>query len=224
LIKIIYGDFRNYTLPQGVVITDPPYNQGYHYESYNDNLTETEYIQLLSFVPSPCVFIHYPEETINIIPKTRTNKCEEVVFWVYPSNTGKQSRSISWWGLKPDMDKLHQPYKNANDKRIKQLVENGREARMYDWWEVNQVKNVSNQKEDHPCQIPEEIIRRIIECTTNVGDTIIDPFMGSGTTGAVAARMGRNYWGIEIDPKYFKIAQNRIYRELVMCGRGSEVD
>ena len=94
--KVIKGDYRDYEIPKGLVITDPPYNQGYKYNDYEDRLSEEEYIELLSKIPTPCVIIHYPEETINILPKAIKGKCEQVVCWVYNSNTGKQSRLISW--------------------------------------------------------------------------------------------------------------------------------
>ncbi len=60
----------------------------------------------------------------------------------------------------------------------------------------------------HPTQKPVGVIRRIIE--VNVGDTILDPFMGSGTTGVACAELGRSFIGIEIEPKYFEIAKRRI--------------
>ena len=46
---------------------------------------------------------------------------------------------------------------------------------------------------------------------THEGDTILDPFMGSGTTGVACAQTGRNFIGIEIDPGYFAIAEKRIH-------------
>ncbi len=50
----------------------------------------------------------------------------------------------------------------------------------------------------------------LIEIMTNPGDTILDPFMGSGTTGVACVQTGRNFIGIEIDPAYFEIAKRRI--------------
>jgi len=138
-------------------------------------------------------------------------KCEQVVTWVYNSNTGKQSRLISWWGCKPDFKKVTQPYKNPNDKRVKLLLEKGKTgAKLYDWWEIQQVKNVSKEKTKHPCQIPEEIIKRIILTTAKENDLIIDPFAGSGTTLKVANDLGFKYIGYEIDENYIKIIKNRI--------------
>jgi len=207
---ILNKDFTTEEYPVGLTITDPPYNQNYHYDTYADNLSQYDYIKLLSHIKKPCVIIHYPEETINILPEI-FGKCEQVVTWVYNSNTGKQSRLISWWGCKPDFKKVTQPYKNPNDKRVKLLLEKGKTgAKLYDWWEIQQVKNVSKEKTKHPCQIPEEIIKRIILTTAKENDLIIDPFAGSGTTLKVANDLGFKYIGYEIDENYIKIIKNRI--------------
>jgi DNA modification methylase len=209
--KVIKGDYRDYEIPKGLVITDPPYNQGYKYNDYEDRLSEEEYIELLSKIPTPCVIIHYPEETINILPKAIKGKCEQVVCWVYNSNTGKQSRLISWWGCKPDFRKVRQPYKNLNDKRIQKRISEGKTgAKLYDWWEINQVKNVSKEKTEHPCQIPEELIKRIILTTASPNDIIIDVFGGSGTTAKVAKDLGFSSISYEIDSEYCEIIEKRV--------------
>jgi DNA modification methylase len=208
-------DFTKEIIPSGLVITDPPYNQNYKYGKYKDNLNIDEYIQLLSKIPQPCVIIHYPEETINLLPKAFNTHCEQVVTWVYNSNTGKQSRLISWWGCKPDFRKVLQPYKNLNDKRIQKRISEGKTgAKLYDWWEINQVKNVSKEKTEHPCQIPEELIKRIILTTAKEGELIIDPFGGSGTTAKVANDLGFDSLIYEIDEKYCEIIKNRINAEM----------
>lgn len=62
----------------------------------------------------------------------------------------------------------------------------------------------------HPTQKPENVMSTLVQWLTNEGDTILDPFMGSGTTGVAASRLGRDFIGIELDPDYFKIAQARI--------------
>lgn len=211
MVEIINKDFRQCEIPKGLVITDPPYNQGCMYNEYKDNLSEDDYIELLSKIPMPCVIIHYPEDTINILPKAFKIKCEQIVCWVYNSNTGKQSRLISWWGCKPDFRKVRQPYKNLNDKRIQERIANGKpDSKIYDWWNINQVKNVSEEKTEHPCQIPEELISRIIRITASPGDIIIDPFAGSGTTAVVANQLGYDTVNYEIDESYCKIAQQRL--------------
>jgi DNA modification methylase len=211
MIQIVNKDFRDCEVPKGLTITDPPYNQGYAYNQYNDRMSEEDYINLLSKIPTPCVIIHYPEETINLLPKAIKEKCEQVVCWIYNSNTGKQSRIISWWGCKPDFKKVRQPYKNLKDKRIIKRIEEGKTgAKLYDWWNVNQVKNVSKEKTEHPCQIPEEIINKIIRTTANEGDLIIDVFGGSGTTSKVADDLGFDTISYDIDEKYCEIMSKRV--------------
>ena len=65
-------------------------------------------------------------------------------------------------------------------------------------------------KKIHPTQKPEALLHRIIIATTKKGDLILDPFLGTGTTGAVAKRLARKFIGIEKDKSYFKESQKRI--------------
>ena len=69
-------------------------------------------------------------------------------------------------------------------------------------------------KKVHSTQKPEALLHRIILATTNKGDNIFDPFLGTGTTAVVAKKLGRNFCGIEKDKKYFKAASNRIHNTL----------
>ena len=67
-----------------------------------------------------------------------------------------------------------------------------------------------NGDKAHPTQKPESLLHRILVATTNVGDVVLDPFFGTGTTGAVAKRLGRNYIGLERDAGYCAVAKKRI--------------
>ncbi len=71
------------------------------------------------------------------------------------------------------------------------------------------IKDTKGRKA-HPTQKPEELLARIILSSSNPGDLVLDPFFGSGTTGAVAKRLGRHYLGIERDPAYVDVAKTRI--------------
>ena len=62
----------------------------------------------------------------------------------------------------------------------------------------------------HPTQKPEALLYRILLACTKPGDVVLDPFFGTGTTGAVARRLGRKWIGIEREPKYVKVARARI--------------
>ena len=66
------------------------------------------------------------------------------------------------------------------------------------------------EKRVHPTQKPYEVMRWCIERLPKETETILDPFMGSGTTGVACAKLGRKFIGIELEPKYFDIACKRI--------------
>lgn len=63
---------------------------------------------------------------------------------------------------------------------------------------------------DHPCPKPVAFMRWMVERCTLPGETVVDPFMGSGTTGVACMQTGRRFVGVELDPGYFKIARKRI--------------
>ena len=62
----------------------------------------------------------------------------------------------------------------------------------------------------HPAPYPEELVERLIRMFSFVGDVVLDPFMGTGTTTVAAAKWGRHSIGVEIDPHYCEIAEKRI--------------
>ena len=74
----------------------------------------------------------------------------------------------------------------------------------------------NNGKKVHSTQKPESLLHRIILATTNKGDAIFDPFLGTGTTAVVAKKLGRKYYGIEKDKKYFKAAYDRINKTKII--------
>jgi len=215
-IHFINDDFKNHLssikhMGNVIVVTDPPFNIGYHYASYKDTMDETEYYNMLKTLVDafPCVFIHYPEALHALTAKTGVIP-SKVASWVYNSNTARQHRDIAWYGVMPNFNNAWQPYKNPNDKRIKERMANGaRGGRMYDWWNVNQVKNVNKEKTKHPCQMPLEVMKNIVS-TLPENSIVFDPFMGSGTTACACIDLGYDFIGCEIDKEYYDIAKERI--------------
>lgn len=66
---------------------------------------------------------------------------------------------------------------------------------------------------EHPAPYPTELAERLVRMFSFVGDTVLDPFLGTGTTTVAAAKWGRNSVGFEVDPHYFGLAEKRIRRE-----------
>ena len=194
-----------------IIVTDPPFNIGYHYNEYKDKMEVDSYYKMLSSLLdiAPCVFIHYPEALYELSARSGVSPTR-VVSWVYNSNTAKQHRDIAFYGVKPNFNQVRQPYKNPNDKRIQQRIAEGKTGcKLYDWWNINQVKNVSKDKTAHPCQMPLEVMKNIVGILPR-DSTIVDPFMGSGTTGVACVETGLDFIGIEMDSQYFEIAKNRL--------------
>lgn len=195
------------------IVTDPPFNIGYKYNFYKDDMDEDDYYSFLDDVFTsngfPFVVIHYPEQLYKLSFQVGLFP-EKIISWVYNANTKKQHRDIAFFNITPDLSLVKQPYKNPNDKRIKERIENGQTGTdLYDWWFINQVKNVSKEKTKHPCQMPLEVMKNIVGIIPN-DYVIMDPFMGSGTTGIACLLMGRDFIGCEIDEEYFEISTKRI--------------
>ena len=216
IIEMKNKDFRDvmYEIEEDfIVVTDPPYNIGYEYNEYPDDLSTSDYIELIGNLKGKrTAIIHYPEESMKyFVPALGVP--DEVNVWAYNSNLpNRHHRLINYYNLKPDYTKVLQPYKNPNDKRIKERIARGiKGARSYDWFsDINLVKNVSKVDFNHPCPVPVELMERIIKLISEEGDLIFDPFAGSGTTAIACMNTNRRFIGAEIDTLYFDMANERI--------------
>lgn len=157
---------------------------------------------------------------------------QKTIRWCYESNIGMSStnfttasRDILFYtkGNKYTFNrkKILIPYVNQNDKRIQKLIKNGSNGKApYDYWFFNLEKNVSKQKITNivtngntpPNQLPEELIKRIIQVSSNRGDIVLSLFSGSGTDLAVCCRLdvGRKCIGIELNPDYCNAINKRL--------------
>jgi len=79
-----------------------------------------------------------------------------------------------------------------------------------DTWYVPRVCGTFKERLAHPCQMPEAVLERIIRVATNPGDLVLDPFAGSGTTVAVAKKLGRKYFGVELSDEYADAVRKRL--------------
>jgi site-specific DNA-methyltransferase (adenine-specific) len=79
-----------------------------------------------------------------------------------------------------------------------------------DTWFVSRVCGTFKERVNHPCQMPEALLERILQVATNPGELVLDPFAGSGTTVAVAKKLGRKYLGIELSDVYADGVRKRL--------------
>jgi site-specific DNA-methyltransferase (adenine-specific) len=137
----------------------------------------------------------------------------------------KEDMEDIWFGVKGegytfnlDAVKLRKPivapYRDGN-KRPKDWNENAGEPYRYtcppNIW-LDTVVPFWSMPEDtsHPAQKPEKLVERIVLASSNPGDKVFDPFMGSGTTAVVAKRLGRNFTGFELNEEYIRLALKRL--------------
>src|SRR5438067_2579157 len=79
-----------------------------------------------------------------------------------------------------------------------------------DTWYESRVCGTFKERTGHPCQMPEAVLERIVRASSNVGDMVLDPFAGSGTTLTVSKRLGRRYVGVELSEAYAQAIRERL--------------
>jgi site-specific DNA-methyltransferase (adenine-specific) len=77
------------------------------------------------------------------------------------------------------------------------------------WTDIHRIRH-NVRRDEHPCQLPIHLLERIVLMSTDPGDVVLDPFLGTGTTAIAAKALGRHYVGIEIDPEYVEIAKQKL--------------
>ena len=77
------------------------------------------------------------------------------------------------------------------------------------WTDLHRIRH-KVRRDEHPCQLPEPVLERLLLMSTDEGDNVLDPFMGTGTTAIAAKKLGRKYIGIDIDHKYVEITKDKL--------------
>jgi len=200
-----------------IVITDPPYNIKFRgYDTYTDTMPDEEYIDMMRmFSGLPSAIVQYPEEMMSLVYPA-LGKPDEVLSWCYNTNIGKAFRLINIYNAQPNFNLVRQPYKNPTDRRVnRRMMQGSTGASMYDWFsDIQLEKNVSKGRCFHPCQVPVSLMERLIILLAKKSSIIIDPFMGVGTTGIAAQRLGYRFVGIELSQEYYRLAKGRLGKGL----------
>lgn len=160
--------------------------------------------------------------------------------WHYPTNIGhskknftRSQRAILFFTKSDDYvfnrQRIIQHYKNPEVSKVKERLKNGSKGRtsydllrymdiielskgMIDIFDINLLKNVCKDRfnMEHPCQLPLTLLRILVKVSSNKKDILLDPFAGTFTLSAVAAELGRNSIGIEINPHYVNLGVRRL--------------
>jgi adenine-specific DNA-methyltransferase len=117
-----------------------------------------------------------------------------------------------------DLDAIRVPQKYQNKKawtgdKRGELTCNPDGKNPGDIWVFRNVKHNHEEQTVHPCQFPEDLIARIVLCSTEPGGVVLDPYMGTGTVAVVARETGRHFLGAELDAEYHAVAGQRLSGE-----------
>ena len=241
-IQLINTDFLNVDIPDNsvdLIVTSPPYNVGIQYNSHDDTISYDNYLkwtekwlkkafQLIKSDGRMCLNIPLDKNKggqqsvyadITTIVKKLGWKYHSTIIW----NEGNISRRTAWgsW-LSASAPYVIAPvetivvlYKETWKKKKKGKSDITKEE-FIEWtnglWTFS---GESKKKIGHPAPFPIELPKRCIKLFSYVGDTVLDPFLGSGTTSIAAHKLKRKAIGVEIDEKYFKLAIERISKECI---------
>ena len=126
--------------------------------------------------------------------------------YFYDAEAVKEQSTTGSWDAMPPIGGVKHPGKNGNATYSGDTPPNNGTRNQRNVWHLGP----EPYAEAHFATFPTEIPRRCILAGSRPGDTVLDPFNGSGTTGAVAVQHGRNYIGIELNPAYIELAKDRI--------------
>jgi len=147
------------------------------------------------------------------------------IVWTFGHGLHTQRRfsgrheTILWFTRDEDyvfnLDPVRVPSKYPNKKYFKgpnkgQVSSNPLGKNPGDVWDIPNVKANHVEKTDHPCQFPVALIERLVLALTDVGDNVLDPYMGVGTTAVAALKHGRNAFGCDVVESYVATAKARI--------------
>ena len=213
-----------------LIVADPPYNLGKDYGNNHDIRGFEQYLLFSRKWLKQAHRILKPKGTIyvfmgfrfisyfyDILDRELGMFFNSWVVWHYTQGIGKKKGfsprhdDILVFNKSEDfvfnLDKIRVPQKYYRERN------NMRGANPGDVWEFSHVHYCNENRENHPTQKPEGLIERMILASSNEGFTVLDPFLGSGTTLRVCQQLKRKGIGIEINPDYVKMTQNRLKRE-----------
>lgn len=238
LNKIICGDcievLNKVSEPfADLIFADPPFNIGYKYDKYNDKVERNNYIAWMKdwmsvckkhLLPHGSFYIAIGDDyaaNVKIIADELRLFLRNWLIWHYTfgqqtKNKFARSHTHIFYFVKDEKNFTFNDYA-VRVPSDRQLIYADRRANTIGkipddvWNGCSRVCGTFKERTGwHPCQMPENLLKRIIAVSSNPGDCVLDPFSGSGTTAATAYQLDRNYVGIEISEKYVENANKRL--------------
>lgn len=214
-----------------LVFADPPFNIGYEYDVYKDRVNRDKYLQwmdhwifwsVLALKNTGAMVIAINDENAAEAKKMAERAdlfMRNWIIWHYSFGThqkkkfGRDKTHLLYFvknlnHFTFNADDIRVPSKRLTKYKDKRANPLGRVPG--DVWKMSRICGTFKERTGHPCQMPEEVLERIIKATTNADDVVCDPFGGSFTTSAVAHRLGRRSISCDISKDYCKDGRKRL--------------
>lgn len=213
-----------------LVFADPPFNIGYKYDRYDDSKLKPVYLAWADCWLAAAVRVLHPHGSLFLAIgdeyaaeyKVRLDALgltmRNWIIWHYTfgphqkKKFGRDHTHILYCVRDPKRFTF-----NADAVRVESERQRSGDKRAHpagrvpgDVWSVPRLPGNAKERTGHPCQMPETILARIIAVASNPGELVIDPFAGSGTTLAVAKKLGRRALGCELSPDYHRAVCARL--------------
>ena len=211
-----------------LIVTDPPYNLNKDYGNNQDRLEFEEYLEfsrqwlreakrVLTDDGTIYVFMgmRYISYVYNILEQELGMTFNSWITWYYTQGIGKTK------GFSPRHDDILMFTKDPkqfvfhlDEVRVPQKyyrsINNMRGANPGNVWEFSHVHYCNKNRKSHPTQKPEGLFERMILASSEPGDAVLDPFVGSGTSLRVCQQTGRKGVGIDVNPEYIEMTRERL--------------
>ena len=219
-----------------MTFADPPFNLKKKYHSTGDSLELEEYLLWCEKWISELVRVTKETGSIFVhnIPKWLTyyagflNKLADFKHWVAwdaPAAPMGKTLQPTHYGIlfyakdakKNRFYEIRYPHKRCRQCNYLHKDYGGKKGGLHPfgplvpdtWTDIHRIKH-KKYRDPHPCQLPIHLLERIILMSTDEGDTVLDPFLGTGTTAIAAKRLGRHFVGFELDEVYATIAHEKV--------------
>ncbi len=211
-----------------LIVTDPPYNLNKNYGNNQDKLEFNDYLdfsrkwlseanRVLTDDGTIYIFMgmKYISYIYSILEQELGLTFNSWITWFYTQGIGKTK------GFSPRHDDILMFTKSSNNfifnidnirvpQKFYRSINNMRGANPGNVWEFSHIHYCKKNRKPHPTQKPEALYERMILASSNKNDTVLDPFLGSGTLLRVCQQTERNGIGIDINPKYIDLAYKRL--------------
>jgi DNA modification methylase len=230
---------RNFPVPVDLTFLDPPFNQNKDYAYHDDNLSPEQYWEMMKEVcqgtrevtsaGGAIYFMQREKNTEDVLRCLRETgwSLQNLIIWkkktsavpvagkfgkhyqiiAYATN-GEKARVFNRLRISPPLP-VNYKYERENGVFVTDVWDDIRELTS-GYFAGDEAIRDKNGERVHKQQSPIALLLRIILSSTRPGDTVFDPFAGTGTTLVAANQIGRNSIGIEIDPKNSKLIRNRL--------------